>query len=1027
MNDISMRDVLKSYFRTGNRPTAEQFEQLIDEVIAMQDDEIFIDDDTKNVGLGITSPCNKLDVNGSVVIGDQYAGKKEASPKHSLLVQGRVGVGKKNPTEALDVEGTIRGNDFYSEGKAEVRSGLVVGKDFVKKESIPSNGLIVQGNVGIGMDKPSEALEVDGTVKANHIISTEKIEASGGIRVGSTQQAEGAGTIRWTGADLEVLDEEGQWQSLTNQSGESVWRKTSKGDISLAAGKVGIGINQPVNKFDVSGNLSIGYSNTSITEAPASGLLVKGNVGIGKSPASGAKLDVEGAIHAKALYINGQNIEVGGGGSGSSGQPLSIPVSDILVEDADGKTTKLEEYDSLKLAELSKAFIIKFNSAIDISPRGERFLEIIYDSPYTFTPNFALEDAFELPNSSIKWHTPLKLRCNIEQVDSKSVRIKLANDSFSFIQKSLTHRTSLRLAVRAKLFGGNYSDWDIEFDVQPTFEFLKSWGGLGYQDGKFVNPQGIAVFKNSVYVVDQHYHNIQKFSIEGEFQKRYGNSFMLQETRWNLQDIAVDSKKRVFVSDSNNNTVLVYNKSGTLVQTIGKRGTYGGEFDYSGPRGIFIDQNDHLYATDRRRIIQFDAKGDFIANWRLTGFDLGQNNYIELRAVTVDRDGNVYASDGKTVFVFDSERNPITKWTISPYNHSEIKLTISNDTGSQIIYATVQNHVSKYALDGTKDQTWTDLLNNTYVQDVLIDGNNNLVALQSNGNILKISADGSEHETLWDNTTAQTPLENPTMLALCDTSHFMVVGGQSDKRINKVNYKTGAITMWEPLSSGLGYFNQPKGIDIDKDGTVYIADMKNHRIQKMKDGTSTFTAWGSEGSGDGFLSEPVDVAVSADKKIYVAESGNSRIQIFTEDGNFTGFLEHPDLDADSIDESLSIAAHENVYVADAKNKRVLKFGQKGEFIEWKIDDYDDLDNILDFERGLSISVDESENVYLYLWHKACIKVYNSNGEFLSRFGSLGLNDGEVITLAGGGVAVDRAGENVYVADTHRVQKFKNNL
>ena len=1026
MNDESIRDVLKSYFRTGNRPTAEQFEQLIDEVVAMQDDEIYIDDDTKNVGLGITSPCNKLDVNGSVAIGDQYAGKKEASPKHSLLVQGRVGVGKKNPTEALDVEGTIRGNDFYSEGKAEVRSGIVVGSDYVKKESIPKNGLIVQGKVGIGVLNPDEALTVDGTVRADHFISTDKIEAFGGIKVGNTQQADGAGTIRWTGEDLEVLDKEGQWQSLTSQSGESVWLKTSSGDISLAKGKVGIGINQPKNKFDVSGNLSIGYSNNNIAEAPASGLLVKGNVGIGKSPKSGAKLDVEGAIHAKALYINGQSIEAGSG-DGGSGVPLSIPVSEVLVEDADGKTAKIEEYDAIKLAELSKAFVIKFNSAIDVSNRGERFLEIVYDSPYTFTPNFALEDAFELPDSSIKWHTPLKLRCVIEQVDPDSVRIKLADDSFSFIQKSLTHRTSLKLAVRAKLFGNSYSDWDIEFDIQPTFEFQMAWGGLGYQDGKFVNPQGIAVFKNSVYVVDQYYHNIQKFSIEGEFQKRYGNRFMLRENRWNLKDIATDSKKRVFVSDSNNNTILVYNKNGTLVQTIGKRGTYGGEFDYNGPTGIFIDQNDHLYATDRRRIIQFDAEGEFVANWSLTGFDLGENTYYELKDVVVDRDGNVYTSDGNEVYVFDADRAPKTQWPISTYNYSGTKLTISNDTESQIIYASVQNHLSKYALDGTKDDTWTDALSNTYIQDSLIDSNNNLIALQTNGNIIKVNSDGAVEETLWDNTTVPTPIENPTMLALCDTSNFMVISGQSDKRINKVNYKTGTVAMWEPLGSGLGYFNQPKGIDIDTAGTVYIADMQNHRIQKLKDGASTFTAWGSEGSGEGFLSEPVDVAVSKDKKVYVAESGNKRIQIFTEEGNSAGFLEHPDLDADSIDKSLSIAAYENVYVADAKNKRVLKFGLDGKFSEWKIDDNDDLDNILEFERGLGISVDENENVYLYLWHKACIKIYNSSGEFLGRFGSLGLNDGEVITLAGGGVAVDKAGENVYVADTHRVQKFRNHL
>ncbi len=53
-----------------------------------------------NVGIGTTSPNNKLDVSGSVVIGTSYAGTNIA-PSSGLLVQGNVGIGTTTPTAIL--------------------------------------------------------------------------------------------------------------------------------------------------------------------------------------------------------------------------------------------------------------------------------------------------------------------------------------------------------------------------------------------------------------------------------------------------------------------------------------------------------------------------------------------------------------------------------------------------------------------------------------------------------------------------------------------------------------------------------------------------------------------------------------------------------------------------------------------------------------------------------------------------------------------------------------------------------------
>ncbi len=179
-------------------------------------------------------------------------------------------------------------------------------------------------------------------------------------------------------------------------------------------------------------------------------------------------------------------------------------------------------------------------------------------------------------------------------------------------------------------------------------------------------PAGLAVAPDgSLYLTEVRGHRLIKLNAQGTPLWMVGVAGVSVDSTDNAHlnypsDVALAPTGLVYVADSGNNRVQIFNPSGLYYGTLGV-GNGTGDYQFSYPRGVFVASDGSIYVADsnNHRVQIYNSSRVYVATIGVTGVSGSDNTHLNSPSdVAVDGRGMIYVSESGNyrVQVFNAAR-----------------------------------------------------------------------------------------------------------------------------------------------------------------------------------------------------------------------------------------------------------------------------------------------------------------------------------------------------------------------------------
>ena len=170
------------------------------------------------------------------------------------------------------------------------------------------------------------------------------------------------------------------------------------------------------------------------------------------------------------------------------------------------------------------------------------------------------------------------------------------------------------------------------------------FGTRGSDNSQFVWPRGVAVSRSDqIFVADSSNHRVQVFDNIGTYIKTFGSYGQAESEFDCLAGIAINSMGDILITDRYNHRIQVFDHQGNFKVEFGEEGQGDGQMSY--PWGIGTDGMGFIYVCDKEnhRVQVFQSSGVFVRKFGRLGRVRGQ--FENPHYLAVSKDNKIYVSD----------------------------------------------------------------------------------------------------------------------------------------------------------------------------------------------------------------------------------------------------------------------------------------------------------------------------------------------------------------------------------------------